>query len=65
MTTTIQATAKRIKLHMLLAALLMCVGVVLIVWADQPAGHLWGAGLSALGLAWFIGAKVAAWWHHG
>ncbi len=68
MTTTIQATAKRYKLQMLLGTLLLCIGVVLIVVAAPNHADglmVWGAVISALGLAWYFAARLAAWWNHG
>lgn len=68
MTTTIQATAKRYKLQMLLSTLLVSFGVVVIIVGAQEPGNdgplLWGAAISALGLAWFLVVRFMAWWNH-
>lgn len=64
--TTIQATAKRYKLHMLLGVAAISVGVVAIVVAEPDGtAMLWGPLVALLGLAWYGGARLLAWWHHG
>jgi hypothetical protein len=69
MTTTVQQTGKLWKLQMLLAALLTVVGTIMAAYEftkDEP-GDLAAIGLIALfvGLCWFIGARIGAWWFHG
>lgn len=69
MTTTIQATAKRYKLQMLAATLLVAIGVVLIIVGAQDSADagtlLWGCAIAALGLVWFLVVRFRAWWNHG
>lgn len=65
MTTTIQQTAKRYKLHMLLSALVLCIGTVTIIISNNATGQMWGASIAAIGLVWFLGARFLAWWNHG
>lgn len=64
--TTIQATGKRYKLHMLLGVAAIGVGVVAMV-AAEPGGTamLWGPLVALLGLAWYGAARLLAWWHQG
>lgn len=65
MPTTIQATAKRYKLQLLLSALLVCIGFTLIILSSAPVGHVWGAAIAGAGLVWFLVARFLAWWNHG
>jgi predicted nucleic-acid-binding Zn-ribbon protein len=61
--TTTQATAKRFKGQQLLAAGLCAVGIILLVSGGE--GGVWGTLLLVAGFAWFLLARVIAWWHHG
>lgn len=64
--TTVQETSKRLKLHMLISVLMICVGVV---WsmpvAQGPAGSTaWPGLLLAAGLIWYVVSRIRVWWHH-
>ena len=64
---TIEETGKKYKKQMLLSAAVMCAGVVLAVGSASTPGVGVPAGpvfLIFLGLMWFIGARIAAWWNH-
>ena len=60
---TTQQTARKFKGHMLIGALLCCLGVILIVAPDEytPGGAL----LFLIGLVWFLVARARAWWNNG
>lgn len=60
-TVTTQLTAKRYKGLQLLAALILCAGVVGIV----AGGHIWGSITMLAGLTLSLVARARAWWAHG
>jgi hypothetical protein len=66
---TIERTSKGWKLQMLLSSMLAIAGV--IIWcggAQLPGGQsIAPIGILALfgGLAWFMTARIGAWWDHG
>lgn len=62
---TTQQTGKFWKLQIMLGALTAIVGGVLM--AASGGGSLFGFGLLALivGIAWFLIARLLAWWFHG
>lgn len=65
---TTQATAKKHKGQQLIAAAVLCVGLVLAIAGMQSGGGqqaMWGSGLMLLGLVWYLVARVRAWWGHG
>ena len=57
--TTTQTTSKRFKAHQLIAALVICVGVVVTM-----SGEGFGSVLLLIGLVWLLSARFRAWWHH-
>jgi hypothetical protein len=67
---TIEKTGKVWKAHMALSALLALVGVGIVIVGnvpdvDNPFIKLFGGLAIAIGLVWYIFARVGAWWHHG
>lgn len=69
-TPTIQATAKRWKLLILLGALVILAGAscIAVAVASEEAGfYLFGGGalLSGAGLVALLFGRFMAWWHHG
>lgn len=66
---TIELTGKRLKLHSLLSALAIIVGLVWLIAntsTGQPSvgGMMVSAGLMVGGLAWFVITRIRIWWHH-
>lgn len=59
-TLTTQATGKTAKGQQLLAVLVLIIGVFLY-GQDQQVGLT----VVLIGIAWFIGARIYAWWHYG
>ena len=66
--TTIQQPSKKWKVHQLIGALLVIVGILwAIVGVKYPQttnGTLGSALMIGLGLIWLIVARVLASWHH-
>lgn len=69
---TTERTAKRLKVHALLSALLCGVGVATMMAGWPEPGHkgvapVLAAGFWVLlvGLGWFIVTRVRIWWNHG
>lgn len=58
--TTIQATSKKYKAHMLLGGAVFVVGVFMS-FSGQPLGAL----ILLIGLVWFVAARALAWWNNG
>lgn len=66
----IEQTAKRFKAWQLLGGLMTAAGCVTQVAAFgsdpvRPEAALSGGLLFLAGIAVFLGARAAAWWHHG
>ena len=74
-TVTVELTAKRWKAHQAIATIILVAGVLMFlvsaaVQSKTPSaagGALTAAGVVTFagGLAYYIAARVAAWWHHG
>lgn len=66
---TIEQTAKRYKLTMLIGGASFVVGCLLITpaWLGSASTDWTGLGyiLAALGLPCYLHGRIAAWWHHG
>lgn len=62
--TTTQGTSKRLKLHSLLAAVAISVGVVMMMGADREDPSVVGGLLVLGGIIWFITTRARIWWHH-
>lgn len=60
MTTQIEQTSKRWKAHIAVGGVTFLCGFPALV-IHPVVGGLMIAG----GAIWYIGARVAAWWHHG
>lgn len=66
--TTVQGTSKKLKLHTLLASLLViggCSAMVSSVNSPTGSGGTLGTWVMILGMIWYITARVRSWWHHG
>jgi len=63
MTVTIQKTSKNIKAHMVCAAFVMVLGFFFLSGEGENSPHFGGLFIS-FGTFWFLGAKIARWWHH-
>ena len=64
-TITTQRTSKPIKLTLAVSVLMMLGGCPMMAMAEIDSG--WdtaGAAVFVLGMAGFVGAKVAKWWYH-
>lgn len=61
MTTTIQQTAKKFKLLMLLGAVVIFLGACIVF---TPGGQAIGGFTLLLGLALIIWGRIGKWWHH-
>ncbi len=73
---TIERTGKKWKLQILLALGTIVVGIIIIAVTGVAAtashthvapvgGVAFGSVVILAGLFWFVGAAIAAWWHHG
>jgi len=69
---TIERTSKRWKWHQLWGAVMAINGFVFLIGATavgdtDTAVSLagWSTLALVLGLAWFLVARIQAWWHHG
>jgi len=60
-TRTIQQTSKVIKLQIAISFLVLIVGVIMWAGTDNPNAP----AIFFVGLFWYLGAKLAAWWCHG
>ncbi|MCP4934792.1 MAG: hypothetical protein GY927_11450 [bacterium] len=66
MTTTIQETGKRLKVHILISALLFWGGFITVLVNAQAGEISHPGGLACvLGLVWYIVTKFRVWWGHG
>ena len=67
---TIEETSKTWKSHQLFGGLATVVGLVgaMAIGGSYegggPAAMIFG-GIGIVGIFWFIGARIMAWWHHG
>lgn len=66
---TIELMGKRVKLHSLLSALSIIVGLVWMIVntaSGQPssAGTIGSIGFMLGGLIRFVAARISSWWHH-
>ena len=62
---TTQATAKKFKLHGLIAFALIVVGMIMVFTGmENDSGPGTGALLIVIGLGWFIVNRIRIWWHH-
>jgi uncharacterized membrane protein YvbJ len=58
--TTVQETSKRLKIHILISALLFWSGIILVF-----SEHFRFAGLPIfVGFIWYVITKTRIWWHH-
>jgi len=65
--TTVQATSKRLKAQMLLAALSLSVGIVWVILAanaSEPTSLAVPTSLFVGGLVWYAITRFRIWWHH-
>ena len=66
--TTVQATAKRFKMHKLFAAV-MFFGGLFVMMGSAPGlgstGMAIGSLLVVAGIVLYIVARARTWWHHG
>lgn len=67
--TTVQETSKRLKAHIVIAALLFWGGLIGVLVSSGDAGQppAYAPLLSLVtmgGLTWYIVTKVRIWWHH-
>jgi hypothetical protein len=64
-TQTIEQTGKGYKVQQVAAVLLMLVGMVgCMAGGEGRTGEFMGALMFA-GVAWYVYARMGAWWHHG
>lgn len=61
--TTTQGTSKTIKMHTMLASLLVIGGFGLIFTGNQDMYGLAG-GMLTIGIVWYLVARFKKWWHH-
>ncbi len=74
-TQTVEQTGKIWKFQILLSSLLTCASVVMFAVAVSmmdDAGRQWPFAMSivavlafAIGLCWFLFARIGSWWFHG
>jgi len=65
--TTIQETSKRLKIHILAAALSFWFGLAwLILAAQSDTGEppIIPSFMMLIGFAWYVATKIRIWWHH-
>lgn len=65
---TTESTGKNWKLQILVSSLLIAFGIfsVFCMGAGQNGEHnLLAVASLGIGLAWFLFARVGAWWNHG
>jgi len=67
--TTVQETSKRLKVHILIAALCFWVGLIgtNVLMFDARTGvalTIIPSLLTVVGLLWYIVTKFRIWWHH-
>lgn len=63
--TTVEQTGKEWKTLKLIGAALSILGVIVLLGNRQDGLSAFGAAVFVTGVAVFIGAGIAAWWHHG
>lgn len=68
---TMQKTSKKLKMHLLMAALASVLGLLLMLIAStsasadfQMTGFAFGLLLAISGTVWLIGTRFRIWWHH-
>jgi len=64
-TVTTQLTARKFKLHQVIAVAAIILGFVIMIVADTTGARGFGGALVAAGLVLFIVARARAWWHSG
>lgn len=68
---TVEDTSKKFKAHQLLGAASATIGTIgtcSMATDDSGQMSMLGVvfvGMALLGMVWFIGARIGAWWHHG
>ena len=67
--TTIQATSKKLKLHILLSVILLIVGIIWLMVVSYGIEQGVESGIIPalmifVGLVWFIVTRFRIWWHH-
>lgn len=66
---TTQETSKKLKLHTMIAVLLIVIGVVGVVSAsnqptDSASSGSWPVLAISAGLVWYLVTRFRIWWHH-
>lgn len=68
---TVEDTSKKFKAHQLLGAASATIGTVgTCSMAGDGSNQISTLGIvfvvmALLGMVWFIGSRIGAWWHHG
>lgn len=64
--TTIQATAKRLKIEQLAATVAIIISVIGLMAAEpySTETEIWGWA-AFIGFIWFVIIRIRMWWHHG
>jgi uncharacterized membrane protein YvbJ len=67
--TTVQSTAKRFKMHKLIAVAMFFCGLLVAIASGQggptSTGIMIGSLLALAGIVLYIVARARTWWHHG
>ena len=64
-TYTIQKTGKNLKLHSIIAKMLIALGIILILSGNEDDHRIvWGCLSSLFGFAYLAITRIRVWWNH-